>query len=106
MLRLFSLLFARFTTVVYLMRHPKVPLWLKPVPVLAVAYVALPHDFLKDTIPVVGFLDDIWVFTIAITAFIVLSNWFVSRGQRKSDKTIATTYEVLDPEQEDEEKQE
>ncbi len=107
MLRLLGYLLARFTTIVYLMRHPGVPPWLKLLPVIAVAYVVFPHDFLKDTLPVVGWMDDIWVFFILMTIFTALGGALASRQQKRRDaKTITTRYEVLEEgeEGEDEEK--
>jgi uncharacterized membrane protein YkvA (DUF1232 family) len=96
-LRLFGFLISRVTTVVYLMRHPGVPRWLKPVPVLVVAYVVFPHDFLRDYIPVLGWLDDVWVVIFGMSLFIYTGRWFASHRPRTDGKTIATTgYQVLD----------
>ena len=98
MLWLFSGLVHQLRTLVYLMRHAAVPSWLKLVPVLAVVYAVLPQDLLRDRLPVLGWLDDLWVILIAFTIFTILGEWYVSKAQRPDDKkTITTSYEVVDP---------
>ena len=94
---IFGYLFSRATTVVYLMRHPSVPCWLKLLPVLALVYVVLPFDILRDFIPVLGYVDDVWVVIILLSIFIYLGNRYASRPPRGNGKTISTTYDVLDP---------
>ncbi|MEK7311550.1 MAG: YkvA family protein [Chloroflexota bacterium] len=56
-----------------LMRDPRVPLWLKVVPVSALAYVILPFDISPDVIPILGQLDDIAALMIGFGVFINLA---------------------------------
>ncbi len=42
-----------------LMRDPRVPLWAKAIPVLAILYVVSPIDFIPDVIIGLGQLDDL-----------------------------------------------
>ena len=99
--QLLSFLIWRATRLVYLMRHPAVPLWLKMLPALAIGYVLFPHDFLRDYIPVIGWLDDIWVLVILMTIFMVWGGWYASRAPDRRGNGISTTYEVLDHEDDD-----
>ena len=55
-----------------LMREPAVPLIPKAVPVLAVAYLIWPLDFLPDLLPVLGQLDDLGVMLAALELFLKL----------------------------------
>ena len=52
-----------------LLRDPRVPLWQKAIPVLAVLYVISPFDFIPDIIPGLGQLDDIGVVLAAMRLF-------------------------------------
>ena len=56
-----------------LMRDPRVPLWLKALPVGSLVYLISPLDFLPDTIPILTQLDDIAVLLIGFRLFIELS---------------------------------
>ena len=97
MIRLLPILIYQMTRVVYLLLSPRVPFKLKLIPVLAVTYVIFPHDFLKDFIPIVGWIDDFWVFSLAMGGFIMLSNAHLSKTSDQSGKIIQPDYEVLDP---------
>ena len=55
-----------------LLREPRVPLLTKSLPVLAVAYVVSPLDFVPDVLPFIGEIDDVAVLLIAIGVFIKL----------------------------------
>ena len=57
---------------VRLMREPAVPLLPKAVPVLAVAYLIWPLDFLPDIFPVIGQLDDVGVILGGLELFLRL----------------------------------
>ena len=102
---LLNFLIWRATRLVYLMRHPAVPVWLKLLPALAIAYVLFPHDFLRDYLPVVGWLDDIWVFILLMTIFTAVGGWYASRAPGRRESAITTTYEVLDHEEDDDTKE-
>ena len=100
MLRLVFALGSRFIRVVYLMRHPAVPIWLKLVMLLALLYAVWPFDLLRDFIPVVGWVDDWTVLLLATFLFTTLARRYVTDGpsqRREPDgPTIETTYRVLD----------
>lgn len=51
------------------MRDPRVPIWTKAVPVLALLYVISPIDFLPDLVPGLGQLDDIGIALAAMRLF-------------------------------------
>lgn len=56
-----------------LMRDPRVPLWLKALPVGSLIYLISPLDFLPDSIPILTQLDDIAVLLIGFRLFIELA---------------------------------
>lgn len=50
-------------------RDPRTPLAAKALLVAALGYVLLPMDLVSDFIPVLGWLDDLAVVTLAVTLF-------------------------------------
>ncbi|MFL7840361.1 MAG: YkvA family protein [Candidatus Promineifilaceae bacterium] len=58
---------------VQLFLDPKVPVYLKALPLAAVAYLLFPVDFLPDVIPGLGQLDDITILLLGAKAFIELA---------------------------------
>jgi uncharacterized membrane protein YkvA (DUF1232 family) len=56
-----------------LMKDRNVPIYLKVVPFLGVAYMLLPPDLIPDFIPVLGQLDDLTVLLIGSKMFIELA---------------------------------
>lgn len=58
--------------VLRLLRDPRVPLYAKAVPGLALLYVLLPIDVVPDWIPVLGQLDDLAALLGAISLFFKL----------------------------------
>ena len=56
------------------LRDPAVSLWRKAVGLLAVLYAVFPLDAIPDVIPVIGWLDDLGVISVA--------TWFVLREIR------------------------
>ena len=52
---------------------PKVPIYLKALPVAAIAYLLFPFDFLPDVIPGFGQLDDITILLLGAKIFIELA---------------------------------
>jgi uncharacterized membrane protein YkvA (DUF1232 family) len=52
-----------------LLRDPRVPVWQKAIPVLAVLYVISPFDFVPDLVPGLGQLDDIGIILAAMRLF-------------------------------------
>jgi uncharacterized membrane protein YkvA (DUF1232 family) len=47
------------------LRSPRVARWKKLLAVLALAYAVFPVDLIPDAIPVLGWLDDVGVLTVA-----------------------------------------
>src|SRR4051794_5355413 len=47
------------------LRDPAVSLWRKGAGFLALLYVVWPFDFVPDAIPIVGWLDDLGILTLA-----------------------------------------
>ena len=90
-------LFSRFGALVYLMRHPLVPRWVKAIPVLALFYVVWPRDLLLDFPPQVGFLDDFIVVLILTNVFF----WLAPRYARRPEddgRTVQADFHLLDEE--------
>ena len=71
----------RLTSVVYLMTHPDVPLRLKTLPVLALAYVIFPRDLLPDFRPF-GFIDDVIVVTVLLGIFTSRGWYHIERAKK------------------------
>jgi uncharacterized membrane protein YkvA (DUF1232 family) len=53
-----------------LLREPRVPLFLKAVPILAAVYVVSPLDVIPDVFPILGQLDDLGVLLLALEGFL------------------------------------
>jgi uncharacterized membrane protein YkvA (DUF1232 family) len=58
---------------VQLFLDPKVPIYLKVLPLAAIAYLIFPFDFLPDVIPGLGQLDDITILLLGAKVFIELA---------------------------------
>ena len=56
-----------------LMGDKDVPVWLKAMPVAAVAYVLFPLDFIPDVIPALGQMDDLGIFIVGMKMFVDLA---------------------------------
>jgi uncharacterized membrane protein YkvA (DUF1232 family) len=69
---LMGALFAELRLAWRLMREPRVPLYAKAVPALAVLYVLSPLDFIPDILPVVGQLDDLGILILGVKLFLRL----------------------------------
>jgi uncharacterized membrane protein YkvA (DUF1232 family) len=55
-----------------LLTDRRVPIKAKLVPVLLVAYLAMPFDLVPDFLPGIGYLDDVVVIVLALALFIWL----------------------------------
>ena len=88
------LLLRRLLTVVYLMTHPAVPLRLKALPLLALAYLLFPRDIWFDY-RAFGFVDDLLIGFLLIGAFVSKGWEHVLSAQRKRDDTIPADFRVL-----------
>jgi uncharacterized membrane protein YkvA (DUF1232 family) len=69
---LWRLLLSRAQLALRLLREPRVPVLAKGVPVLALAYILSPLDFLPDVFPLLGQLDDLGIAVIALQTFLSL----------------------------------
>lgn len=56
----------------FALRHPQTPIRAKLIAAVAVAYALSPVDLIPDFIPVLGYLDDIIILPVLITATIKL----------------------------------
>ena len=52
-----------------LVREPRVPLWTKAVPLLAGIYLVSPLDLVPDFLPLLGQIDDLSLFLVALAVF-------------------------------------
>ena len=96
----------RLTSVVYLMTHPDVPLRLKTLPVIALAYVVFPRDLWIDFRPF-GLVDDLIVVTVLLGIFTSRGWYHIERAKKGKDDAIPTAFEVVaddavEPDAEDE----
>jgi uncharacterized membrane protein YkvA (DUF1232 family) len=74
---------------------PKVPMWVKTVPLLALAYVIFPFDFLPDFFPGIGQLDDLTVLLVFMWAFLQLCPAEVVRDVRGDGNVVDASYKVV-----------
>ena len=86
----------RLTSVVYLMTHPDVPLRLKALPVLALAYVVFPRDLFLDFRPF-GLMDDLIVVTVLLGIFTSRGWHHIDRAKKRKDDAIPAQIEVVEP---------
>jgi len=98
-MRFISIIMQQLGTVVYLMFHRAVPLRLKVLPVLALAYVLMPRDLVPDFFFIAGFVDDVLVVYLLLALFISRAKrHLLSAGERyePKGKTITTSYRIED----------
>jgi len=55
-----------------LMRDPRVPLWLKALPIGSLIYLISPVDIISDVLPILGQIDDLMIVLGGLTTFISL----------------------------------
>ena len=91
-----------------LFEDPRVPIWVKSIPVLAVAYLIWPLDLLADPVLGLGQLDDLGVILLGMKLFLTLSPAQVVEELKQrsaigeepiepsDDEVIDTTFRVLD----------
>ena len=63
----------RLRLVARLFMDPRVPFYLKLVPVASIVYALMPIDVIPDVIPVLGQLDDLGVVILAVEAFVMMA---------------------------------
>jgi len=66
------MLFSQVRLTGRLLREPRVPLFVKVVPVMAALYLVSPLDVIPDVFPLAGQLDDLTLSLIALAAFLRL----------------------------------
>jgi len=74
-INLFRSLIDHGRLVLRLMMERRVPLYLKLLPLAAVAYLIWPLDFLPDLMPFLGQLDDLAALLVGLEAFVALGAW-------------------------------
>jgi uncharacterized membrane protein YkvA (DUF1232 family) len=68
----FKALINRVRLIWHLMRDPRVPVYLKVLPIATALYVVSPVDLLPDVALLLGQLDDLGVLLVGIESFIAL----------------------------------
>ncbi len=81
---MFNGLLNQFRVTLRLFKDPRVPMWKKAVPLLALLYVISPFDFMPDLIPGLGQLDDIGILLAGMRLFEMISPEAVVIQQRKA----------------------
>ncbi len=79
-----------------LFTDPRVPILLKLIPALAVAYLVSPIDFVPDFFPPLGQLDDLAVVLLALRLFVELAPPAIVAEHKGEGKTVTATYRVQD----------
>ncbi|KPL24211.1 MAG: hypothetical protein AMJ93_02855 [Anaerolineae bacterium SM23_84] len=82
-----------------LMRDPAVAMWVKLIPVAALAYILLPVDFLPDWILGPGQLDDFGIFLVSLKLFLDLSPADIVQRYMSEMTSVEGTYRVVEEEQ-------
>ncbi len=104
MLRLMPILYLvlPFLKLVWrLLRDRRVPAFTKIIPVMAVLYLVMPNDIIKDFIPILGHLDDLIVVSLLLLLFVA-----ASPGRIVADQTIGKKIRDLQRQYEQNEKKE
>ena len=94
--------------VIKILIDKRVPLKIKALPLLAVAYLLLPLDIIPDFIPIIGWLDDIIILLISIGVLLIngipiLQNNIDANGTKKSrqkPKVYEGEYRLIDEDSE------
>ncbi len=84
-----------FVVAVRLFFSNRVPGWAKVVPLVALAYVLFPLDFLPDFVPGVGQLDDLTIFLIGVWAFLQLCPQDVVREYMGDSGPVDAEFRVV-----------
>jgi uncharacterized membrane protein YkvA (DUF1232 family) len=103
---IFRTLFSSVRLAIRLLREPQVGLLAKAVPVLGVAYVISPLDFVPDVLPIIGELDDLAIVLIVLQLFLRLCptdavsfhRSAIEDGRRYSPMPAPTSGDVIDAE--------
>jgi uncharacterized membrane protein YkvA (DUF1232 family) len=82
-----------------LMRDPAVAMWVRLIPLAALAYILLPVDFLPDWILGLGQLDDFGIFLVSLKLLLDLSPPDIVQRYVSEMTSVEGTYRVLEEEQ-------
>ncbi|MDH5655702.1 MAG: YkvA family protein [Spirochaetia bacterium] len=74
----------------YALQEPETPAWAKTVIYGALAYFILPADAIPDTIPVVGFIDDLGALAAAVSTVALYIN---DNVKEKAAKKLSDWFE-------------
>ncbi|MEZ4519680.1 MAG: DUF1232 domain-containing protein [Chloroflexota bacterium] len=66
-------LWQQIKLVYYLLRDGNVPIYMKLLPFVGIAYVLFPLDFIPDVIPGLGQLDDLTILIVGLKVFIEMA---------------------------------
>lgn len=70
--------------VIYLVRDPEVPFYLKLLPFAGFAYALFPFDLITDLVPIIGQLDDVTALLVSSKVFVELApQQVVARHMRR-----------------------
>ena len=87
-----------FALIIRLMVDKRVPWRLKIIPLAGIIYVISPWDFLPDFIPLLGWIDDIFILIGSLLLFIGLSPGAILKNitnpQNKRSNTSSKTSET------------
>jgi uncharacterized membrane protein YkvA (DUF1232 family) len=86
----------RFLLTWRLIRDPRVPLWAKVIPILGVAYVLSPLDFIPDFIIGVGQLDDIGIILLSMRLFEAVTPGYIVDEHREAVRRRHQPLEIID----------
>ncbi len=56
-----------------LFMDPRIPVYLKLIPVGSIAYALMPFDVIPDVVPILGQLDDLGIILLAVEAFVMMA---------------------------------
>ena len=99
-------LWQQIRLIYYLLRDPEVPIYLKLLPFVSLAYVVFPFDFVPDLAPVLGQLDDLTIVLVFSKVFVELAPPAVvarhldrirAQDERRTDDDVADSI-VIDGE--------
>lgn len=96
----FQELWQQLRLALHLMVDRQVPLYLKALPIAAIAYLLMPFDFLPDVVPGLGQLDDLTILILGAKVFIEMApkdivdryvQQFMGAGQAKGPTVLDAT---------------
>ena len=83
-----------------LLKDRRVPIWIKAIPALSLAYLAVPVDFVPDILVGLGQLDDLAVLALGFRLFVSLAPPDIVREHLNDLIPAAGRWKVIDGEAE------